>query len=174
MILLLSVVLYVLCLCYLLPVAWFVWFLSCIWMTQFINRRRKDWLRVAVSALAIDHLRQTFASVVARLLLSTDFSTARRDARNNLERPCLLPKLLWLSLKGIFSSLKYSPCSSCCHVMLFYSKYIKLSSLEIWLFCCCCFFLVCLTAWTRIKIWGAMGKRCLCNVKREEMKNTVA
>lgn len=64
---------------------------------------------VAVSTLAVSRLRSAFASIFARLLLSVDFflqlSAARRGIGNNsVERPCVLPKLLWLSLRGMFSS----------------------------------------------------------------------
>lgn len=67
---------------------------------------------VAVSTLAVSRLRSAFASIFARLLLSIDFyffflqlNAARRGIGNNsVERPCVLPKLLWLSLKGMFSS----------------------------------------------------------------------
>lgn len=80
------------------------------WNDSVYNRRRKDWMLMAVSTLAVNRLSSTFASVFARLLLSIDFflqlNTARRGIRNNsVERPCVLPKLLWLSFKGMFSSL---------------------------------------------------------------------
>lgn len=62
---------------------------------------------MAVATLAVSRLRSAFALVFARLLLSIDFflqlNTACQGIRNN-ETPCLLPKLLWLSLKGMFSS----------------------------------------------------------------------
>lgn len=62
---------------------------------------------MAVATLAVSRLKSAFASVFARLLLSIDFFLQLIllvKASEITERPCLLPKLLWLSLKGMFSS----------------------------------------------------------------------
>lgn len=104
------------------------------WNDSIYNRRRKDWMLMAVATLAVSRLRSAFASVFARLLLSIDFflqlNTARQGIRNNRETLCAAQASVAFVKRNVLITLKYSPCSSCCHALiLYYNKYIQLSSL---------------------------------------------